>query len=379
MKFKRILAFLLIICFALMSVPVYYGGTSGDLEKLKKAKDDIKKQIEATQQAIAQKKKQTKNVTKEVIELDQQLQAEEKALGDVEGQLLNLEGQIALTQREFDRVKESAESQKALLKKRLRVMYENGNTGYLSVVLDSNSFSDFIARVDYLRKIIDYDKQLLEKMKNHQQSVQAAKTKLEEEQLQKEQLKIQISGRKEIVAITKQGKEQILNDLNKDLKKLEKEEDALLRKSEEIARQIVSLQSKGKYVGGRLGWPSPGYYTITSSFGYRIHPVLKTKRLHTGIDIAVPSGSKVVAANSGKVIFAGYNGGYGNMVIIDHGGKISTLYAHNSSLLVSEGQTVEKGQTIAKSGSTGLSTGPHVHFEVRENGQPVDPMGDVSK
>jgi len=96
--------------------------------------------------------------------------------------------------------------------------------------------------------------------------------------------------------------------------------------------------------------------------------------MHTGIDIAVPSGTSVLAANAGKVIYSGYNGGYGNTVIIDHGGKISTLYAHNSKLLVKVGDKVEKGKVISKSGSTGLSTGPHLHFEVRENGQHVDPM-----
>jgi len=130
-----------------------------------------------------------------------------------------------------------------------------------------------------------------------------------------------------------------------------------LAKSKEFEKKIVELQSKEKYIGGTIGWPSPGYYKITSPYGYRNHPILKKTKLHTGIDIAVPSGTTIIAANSGTVIYSGYNGGYGNTVIIDHGGKISTLYAHNSKLLVK-----------------GLSTGPHLHFEVRENGQHVDPM-----
>jgi murein DD-endopeptidase MepM/ murein hydrolase activator NlpD len=165
-----------------------------------------------------------------------------------------------------------------------------------------------------------------------------------------------------------------LKEILTDLKELERQEDKLLAQSKEIEKKIVSLQSSKKYIGGELSWPAPGYYKITSQYGYRNHPILKKKKLHTGIDIAVPKNSNVIAANSGKVIYSGYYGGYGNTVIIDHGGKISTLYAHNSKLLVKVGDEVEKDKVISKSGSTGLSTGPHLHFEVRENGQHVDPL-----
>jgi murein DD-endopeptidase MepM/ murein hydrolase activator NlpD len=244
----------------------------------------------------------------------------------------------------------------------------------LSVILNSASFSDFISRLDFLKKIINFDMNLLGKMKDHRDTVAGKRSQLEAEQLEKEKLKNQISNKKEQVETTKLDREKTLKDLTKDLKELERQEDNLLAQSKAFEKKIIALQSSNKYVGGKIGWPAPGHFTITSPYGNRTHPILKKKKLHTGIDISTPKGTNIVAANSGKVIYSGYNGGYGNVVIIDHGGKISTLYAHNSKLLVKVGDEVEKGKVISKAGSTGLSTGPHLHFEVRENGQHVDPM-----
>ncbi|MHB1393171.1 MAG: murein hydrolase activator EnvC family protein [Clostridia bacterium] len=370
---KRIVAVLLAF---ILSIPFanVYAKTPNEIDKLKQEQDKLNKQIQQTQQLMNQVKSEKKSVSKAIEDLDHKLNQAEDELSSVESLLSQLENQIAVTTRELERASGDASSQKELLKKRVRVMYENGNVGYLSVILNSTSFSDFISRLDFLKKIINFDMNLLNKMKSHRDSVADKRSHLESELKEKERLKNQIGEKKEQVATAKQDREKTLKDITKDLKELERQEDKLLAQSSEIGKKIVSLQSSNKYIGGKIGWPSPGYYKITSPYGYRTHPILKKKKLHTGIDIAVPSGSNIVAANAGKVIYAGYFGGYGNTVIIDHGGKISTLYAHNSKLLVKEGDEVEKGKIITKSGSTGLSTGPHLHFEVRENGQHVDPM-----
>ncbi len=370
---KRI-ASILIVFMLLVPYANVYAKNPGDIDKLQADQNKLNQQIKNTQSNISRAKNEKKTVAKAIEDLDKKLNQAEDELSNVEDQLSQLENQIAVTTRELERASSEAVDQKELLKKRVRVMYENGNVGYMSVILDSTSFSDFISRVDFLKKIVDFDMDLLNKMKSYRDSVADKKSQLALEMEEKERLKKDIGEKKEKVETAKQDKEESLKDILSDLKELERQEDKLLAESKEIGKKIVALQSKEKYIGGELGWPVPGYYKITSQYGNRYHPILKKNKMHTGIDIAVPSGTSVLAANAGTVIYSGYNGGYGNTVIIDHGGKISTLYAHNSKLLVKVGDKVEKGKVVSKSGSTGLSTGPHLHFEVRENGQHVDPM-----
>jgi len=360
-------------------VPVFGQKYSDDLSDLQKRLEENNRKIQLTKTQQAAKQKESKNVSKQIQELDSKLEIAEKNLEVVENQLCELEGKIAITQRELDRAIEEAEAQRELLHKRVRVMYQNGSTSYLAVLLDATSFSDFISRLDLMRKIINYDVNLLKERITYKDIIDSKKQQLEMEQQQKEELKNEIVQKKEEVELTKEEKEKILKDLNMDIKELERQLDKLLEDSANIQKEIVKLQSSGDYIGGEMAWPSPGYTRITSPYGNRVHPILKTKRMHTGVDIAVPSGSDIVAANAGKVILAKYYGGYGNTVIIDHGGKISTLYAHNSKLLVKEGDIVARGDVIAKSGSTGLSTGPHLHFEVRINGNHTDPMPYITK
>lgn len=374
---KRIIALLLALMISIPFASVS-ADNPGEIDKLQKEQEKVNQQIKQTQKLMNQVSSEKKSVSRAIEELDQKLNQAEDELSSVEDQLSQLENQIAITTRELERATGEASGQKELLKKRVRVMYENGNAGYMSVILNSTSFSDFISRVDFLKKIVDFDMGLLNRMKDYRDSVDEKRSLLKSELDEKERLKKQIADKKQQVESAKQEREENLKDIISDLKELERQEDKLLAKSKEFEKKIIALQSSSKYIGGKIGWPSPGYYKITSPYGYRNHPILKKKKLHTGIDIAVPSGTSVVAANSGKVIYAGYNGGYGNTVIIDHGGKISTLYAHNSKLLVKVGDQVEKGKAISKSGSTGLSTGPHLHFEVRENGQHVDPMKYLS-
>jgi murein DD-endopeptidase MepM/ murein hydrolase activator NlpD len=344
------------------------------IDAWKKKLEETNKQLKQTQNAIKQAQTQKKTVSKQVEELDNKLNQTERELDAVEEQLGSLESQIVITKRDLERASQDADGQKDTLKKRVRVMYETGSVGYLAVILESTSFSDFISRMDFLKKIMNYDVTLLKNMKSHRDNIAQQKAQLQSELDEKERLKQQIGDKKEEVASAKDNREKILNELVKDLKEYNKQYDKLLEESKEFEKKIVAAQSKEKYAGGKVAWPVPSSTRITSPYGYRIHPILKTKKLHTGIDIGASSGSAVVAFNSGTVLFSGYNGGYGYTVIVDHGGQISTLYAHNSKLLVKVGDKVEKGQTISKVGSTGLSTGPHLHFEVRLNGKHTNPM-----
>ena len=375
MNYKKAIALFLIVCMLIANTETYSASAAPtEIDKLKQQQELLNKQIQETQQKKNLLQKQKKTVSQQIEELDNKLDKAENDLGKVEDSLVILDNQIAITVRELDRASSNADSQKQLLKKRVRAIYENGSVGYLSVLLDSDSFADLISRLDFLKMIINYDVNLLRTMKHYKDTIAEKRQQLLTEQTAKEKLKADITAKKTIVEVAAKDKQKALASLTSNLKDLEKLEDKLLEQSAEIAKKIVSLQSKNKYIGGKFTWPAPGYYKITSEYGYRVHPILKKKKLHTGIDISVPKGADVVAANSGTVIYSGYYGGYGNTVIIDHGGKISSLYAHNSKLLVKEGDRVAKGQVISKCGSTGLSTGPHVHFEVRVNGETTDPM-----
>ncbi len=369
--------FILILCLLLSTIQVF-GQNNDDLNKLQKDKAEINKKIELTKSQKTQKEKEKKTLSKQIEELEKKLCDSEKELETIEGSLSELEGNIAITEREYNRAIEEAERQRTLLNKRVRVMYQNGSIGYLSVLLNSNSFSDFISRLDLLRKIINHDVNILKERKTYTSLVNDKKLQLETEHLEKERLKQLVCEKKEEVEETQEVKKETLKKVYKDLVELEKLEDKLLEESAQLTKKILALQTSDDYVGGEMAWPAPGYTAISSYYGYRLHPILKKNRLHTGIDIKVPAGKNIVAANDGKVILSCSYGSYGNAVIIDHGGKLSTLYAHNSKLLVKEGDIVTRGQVVALCGSTGLSTGAHLHFEVRVNGATVDPLPYVT-
>jgi murein DD-endopeptidase MepM/ murein hydrolase activator NlpD len=380
MKKYRIVASILALCLLFSIIPVFSQAPS-NVNELQKERDRVNRQLELTKRQQVQKEKEKKTLSKQIEDLEQRLHSAEKDLEIVENLLSELEGKIVITQREYDRAVAEAVEQKELLNKRVRVMYQNGTIGYLAVLLNSSSFSDFISRMDLLRKIINYDVNILKERKTYRDAVEEKKKQLEIEQEEKEKLKTNIFDKKEEVESVKKERQDTLNAVFKDLKELEKLEDKLLEESARLTKLIVANQSDTDYAGGEMAWPAPGYTRVgpNGKYGMRFHPILKKNRMHTGIDIDVPMGKDIVAANGGKVILAGTNGGYGKCIVIDHGGKISTLYAHNSKLLVKVGDKVKRGQVIAKCGSTGLSTGPHLHFEVRINGKHTDPLPYITK
>ena len=210
------------------------------------------------------------------------------------------------------------------------------------------------------RDVIDLAKQKLEKNKKDLTIAVQTQTKMAK-----------------VMQDTKTLRETYISKLTDKEKEAQQKIDEYNAKYEEINSEILALALQGldtRYIGGELAWPVPGYTRISSKYGMRYHPILHVNKLHTGVDISAPMGANFVAANDGIVTKAGYNSAYGNMVIIDHGGGISTLYAHGSEILVQVGQTVKRNEAILKVGSTGYSTGPHAHFEVRINGVVTDPI-----
>ena len=367
-KIYFIIALMLIFNYALVFA-------DNSLNDLKRKQKETLQQMDKTKEEIKNLQNQAKDVSSQIDELDRQMDHAAVELEKVEKELEELNQAIDKTLKELEEAEKKIEGKQDVFNSRLRVMYKNGNVGYLEVLLSSADISDFLTRMDMIQAIVDHDVELLKYMKEQRDIIDAKKVQLQAQRASVEVTRSKLEERRSELARATRAKESLMAELEKDIKKYEEEYDKLNKLAKDIESEIVKRQRvDGPYSGGVMAWPVPGHTRISSPYGYRIHPVFKTKKLHTGIDIPASTGTKVVAAADGTVIYSGTLGGYGKTIMIDHGGGIVTLYGHNSSLVVSEGTSVKKGDTIAKIGSTGISTGPHCHFEVRKNGSYVDPI-----
>lgn len=346
-----ILAFVMVFTFAVMprGSQIAYAETYDEQIDQKEGElDDVKNQQEQLEGELAQVKKDIQVAQNKVDSINASISATAKEIEDT---------QNAIVQKEAD-----IESQQENLDARLVVMYKNGSVGFLDVLMGSNSISEFVSNVEMIQKVYQNDMDVLERLQKEQEELNALKVTLNEKintlNAQKEEAKV------------------LQAELNEKKKLLEKQEDELKAQADALIAEIKKLQDEKKiYEGGAFTWPCPSSHYITYSFGYRYHPLYGTWKFHTGIDISASTGADIIAAASGKVILAQWYQGYGNCVMIDHGSGIVTLYGHCSALCVSQGQEVQRGQLVARVGSTGVSTGPHLHFEVRLNGEYVDPLG----
>lgn len=372
MRKKKGIVLLLIILILSLTIVQAFGET---VEDLRKQQQNINKQIDKTKQEIKNIQGKTKDVSKQIEELDLAMDKAATELDKVENQLEDLNLKIDKTLEELKDAEQKVSEQEDSFNQRIRVMYMNGNIGTLEVLLASKDVEDFLSRKDMLQYIAEYDKDLIKFMKEQRDIIEDKKIELEAQRASVEVTKSKIEARKKDLEAATREKENLMSRLQKDIKAFEAEYDKLNEYAKQIESKIVKLQrNTGPYSGGKMDWPVPGHSRISSYYGYRIHPIFKTKKLHTGIDIPAPTGTAIKAAAAGTVIYADWLGGYGKCIMVDHGGGIVTLYAHNSSLTAKVGQTVSRGETIAKAGSTGNSTGPHLHFEVRKNGAYVDPL-----
>ena len=316
--------------------------------------DDVLNKIKNTKTQLEDNKKEIKQLNTEIAEL-------QSAITDTESDITSLESNIATKEAELSATQIQIDKSTEALNARLRQIYKSGSVSFIDIMLSSGNVSEFITNMEMVSLIYQNDKNLVGSLKDSYASIQLQKDQLSalRDSLTKKQ--VSLTAGKEVIA----QKRTVVASENKTL---ESQLDTLNKEADRIIKEIQALSGNAAYTGGKLSWPTPGYTRVTSEFGYRMHPILLYVKMHTGIDIAAPYGATVIAANSGKVIASYYNSSYGNMIIIDHGGGIATLYAHLSSRLSNVGDMVVRGQTIAKVGSTGLSTGPHLHFEVRVNG-----------
>lgn len=262
------------------------------------------------------------------------------------------------------------------LGRRVRDIYINGQISYLDVLFGAHDFSDFMTRMDLLKKIIQQDYVLVHDVLDEKKEIESARQSLERDMDVRQEQEQKARQARATMEDKVRQRNLLLQKMRQDKATIDREYDELMAASRQVALMLQrsSMANMPAVSGdGSMIWPVGG--TVTSDFGWRTHPISGKQKFHSGIDIGADYGVPIAAAQSGTVEYAGWISGYGNAVIINHGGGITTLYGHNQSLAVSEGQQVSQGQTIAYCGSTGNSTGPHCHFEVRANGEPVSPYG----
>ncbi len=348
-------------------------------------------QLEAKRKNLAQQtqnaRKEIENIKSKQLSVEEEIDAMDKVMNSLQAELDNAQSDLDVltealnaAEKELEEASEKREEQFQLLGSRMRFLQQKGATGYLEILLESESFSDLFLRMQYVNDIMSFDKNILDKLQEIQDTIQAKTDEITENH----------AAQEEVVALQKEkvdsmdslisDKKALMASYKSDVKKQEQ----LIAANAKADQQVLNLiaQQSGSstpyYTGnGTLGWPVPAKKAASSSlssgFVHRINPVTGKSENHSGYDIPAPYGSAIVAAEAGKVTYAGWMNGYGYTVVIDHGGGLSTLYGHNSSLVVSKGQMVTRGQTISKCGSTGISTGNHCHFSVLKNGSYVNP------
>lgn len=375
---KKICLAVIMALLIIGSLNIVKGLTATELEQ---RRAELKNKINEAGKSIENINIELTENLEAINKLDEEIYSYETQINTISENLENIEKQIKETEDYLDTIQVDYEHQKEVLQERLLYAYEEGPTRYLDVLLNSKSMLDFITNYYLIAELMQYDKDLLDGIERDKEQIEQIEQSLNES---KENLKL-IKNEQKKIAISLENskivKNSYINNLTNEEKQIQEEMSMYQEELDLLELEIllaVLENSDTQYVGGTFAWPAPGYYTITSPYGMRVHPIIKTFSNHSGMDIGAPMGSYAIAANDGIVTKATYSYSYGNMVIIDHGGGVTTLYAHGSEILAQVGDIVKRGDAIMKVGSTGWSTGPHLHFEIRINGTTIDPYPYVT-
>ena len=360
--------------------------TTSQLKQQLQEISDKQKKIKAE---IADLTKQVEAISEKKAKLEEQMVLTEDEITAVEGIIKELEGEIEVTQQQLVEAQIRLDDMQDTYEKRICNMYKQGDASYLDVVLGSDSFSTMIQRMEYVSRIMDYDKQLLEAYEAAKEAVAAAKAKLEADKSEQEEYKGTLEVKYDELDEQRAEQQRLQDVLENDIEKAQKESERMeaekssinaeiaeiSRKAAEAARKAAqngTKSSSGVPYSGTFSWPLPSRGTLTSPYGWR--NLWGKQNFHSGTDIAIAGGTTIKAAAPGTVVKSGMYNSYGNYVVVDHGGGVMTGYAHMSRRSVSVGQQVSTGQKLGEVGSTGNSSGNHLHFQVFINGSTTDPM-----
>lgn len=361
---------------------------------------DEKKQLQSNLSAAQAMKKELENaktaLTGDVVELDSQMSEVSNDLLEVQNLLDTKEAELDKTTKELAQAKIDVEKQYEDMKLRIKFMYENGTMSYIQILLSSGSFSELLNKAEYIEQVSEYDRNMLQTYQDNRDKITRLEKDLKDQKEVLEQVKGDVEAKQTEMAGLISDKQSEIEGYENDIQNKEeaiKEYEAMIAEQDSTIKALEASVAAAKakrtqmtvsdnstnaadqphYGGGAFVWPAPSYTRISDDYGYRTHPILGIQQFHSGVDMAAPSGSSILAAADGTVVAATYNATMGNYVMIDHGNGLYTIYMHASALYVSSGQSVSAGSTIAAVGSTGRSTGAHLHFSVRQNGSYVSP------
>ncbi len=370
-KFKNIIiALILIFAVSLPSDALSLYSTHKSIEQKKKE----------TKAKIAELKRREKLEINRLYKNQNQLEVEHRNLSTSKEQLSTTKVRLNDLESDFSVAAYNYSSMEYKAAQRIRTLYKGTYLNVLHLLFESNSINDILDNIYYQQRILKNDKAVLEEMKRRASVLANLKDQVEREKRSLVYTISYINTKKQRIQDSIQESQYLINKLQTDRKTFERAERDLERQSAQVSNMIKHIKNNHKvYTSGGFLRPVSG--SITSPFGWRIHPIFKSRTFHSGVDIGGPNRAPIRAANSGNIVYVGWYGGYGKVVIINHGNyngtPTATLYAHLSGTAVGNGETVSKGQVIGYEGSTGYSTGPHLHFEVRLNGKPVNPLGFI--
>lgn len=379
-------------CLLILLVTMLAVGLTGFLCR-EAAADDLEDELSQVYKQIAGKEDDISDAEARIVDASEEVDAINEKLNAKQAEVDQLEAEIAEVNTEIGQAEADLEKNEKAMKKQLKILddrlvdyYVNGKISYLQVLLEASSFSDLINRSQYIALIVKQDDKLIQEIDAEKEKIEKMKAELEDQRASLQELEDQKVAARDELQVQADAKsavlaevEEELNDYEAQLSELEEEAEAIAaeiaaaaKKSEESSSNSSSASAVSS--GSGLLWPLPGYTELSSYFGYRVHPIYGEVLYHSGIDIPAPEGVSILAVDSGTVSYSGWNGGFGNCVMVDHGNGMVSLYGHMSAIYVSYGQTVAQGESVGAVGTTGTSTGNHLHLSIYVNGELVDPL-----
>ena len=381
---------------AIVAEGIVFAGAASSSE-LKNKLSDLEDQKAAVKEQIAELAKQASDIEATRKALQSEIDLTKEEITTVEAYIARLQQQIDVKTTELTAAEKALEEKEDRFAQTVRTTYEQGDSSYLEVLLNSSSFKDLLTRMEIVSSLMEDNKRVVAEYKAAKEDIEQKKTDLESTQNDQKEYQQNLSYKVDELAASEAQQKALQESVEAYKAESEAEYDRIANEMQNVSNQIAEQSRKeaeeaarkaassGATSGGTATrysgtfvWPLPGYTNASSAYGWRTHPIFGTRKFHAGEDIPAPTGTAIIAAQSGTVTTAGWVSGYGNYTVISHGNGVMTAYGHQSAIYVSVGQTVSAGETIGAVGSTGNSTGPHLHFEVYVNGSTQNPMSYFS-